>query len=541
MKPSEHLNTIVGENNVGKSALFAALAKLIAVIWGKQNPANLFKLTDLRFNQPDSHLSVGCIFALDTNDRRDLIDELSPEEFDRDTKRTTCKILGNTFNTLEVVLEWSLSSTNRCIKLGPLFVDDSTLSYEQYGTGSTLPLNNLMSKLATTKDSGSFNELAREAKLWSADNLLTRILSVITPAFDYFSEYRARPCKNERSPALYSLEGSQTANVLLNLKNHTDRRQRNRYIGVKHAFSTFFPNLKIEAVETSPGSGTADIQLTEIGSSYPVRIENVGAGVAELVTILTNLITFRRHIFVIEEPELHLHPHTKRGLEQLIRHSAIKNQVFTVTHDPVFINPDYINNLKRFYSLKRKKTGTIVASVSDGLDLKGIAQVKTAMRDVSKREIVFSRAILFVEDESQHNFIRGCAEKLDFGLDSIGLSIIAVEGKDGFKPYITLAEQLSLPFLCLADLAWGADKPEKIYRSLGCELEEYLDQAGFKSLMDRGRKAVGTSKQRVAKYCGAHIEAEDIPPMFVQLLEDATKLCKIKVPDYGNKKAKSNV
>ena len=101
-------------------------------------------------------------------------------------------------------------------------------------------------------------------------------------------------------------------------------------------------------------------------------------------------------------------------------------------------------------------------------------------------------------------------------------------GKDGFAPYIKLAKQLKLPFLCLADLPWGSgpDRPPKTYRSLGCELEQYLEQAGLSSLMEQARNAVGTSKQRMAKYCGEHIEGVHIPPFFSQLLEDAMKLCK---------------
>lgn len=166
--------------------------------------------------------------------------------------------------------------------------------------------------------------------------------------------------------------------------------------------------------------------------------------------------------------------------------------------------------------------------MSIGLSASDIGQIKTASKDIAKRELYFARAVLFVEDESQQRFIEGCAKKLDYGLDSVGLSIVEVGGQDGFEPYIKLAKQLNIPFLCLADLPWGSnpDRPPKIYRSLGCELEQYLEQAGCGSLMKQARKAVGISKQRVAKYCGEHIEEVNIPQFFAQLLEDAMTLCK---------------
>jgi len=44
---------------------------------------------------------------------------------------------------------------------------------------------------------------------------------------------------------------------------------------------------------------------------------------------------------------------------------------------------------------------------------------------------------------------------LEYDLDSSGTSVIEVGGQDAFSPYIKLAEQLEVPFICLADLPWG--------------------------------------------------------------------------------------
>lgn len=523
---SKDLNILVGENNVGKSAVFIAVAKLISLIWERNDKA--FQQGDIRYNQLAANpMSIICGFTLDANDKRDIINLLSPRSFDREAKRILIRRLGNILNTLEAVFEWSETSQSSYIKLGPLYVNQNSFTYDGGDPEVRKKVDTLIRTLASAQYSGSFDEAIQEAYLWEADNVKDNLLAILRPRFNYFAEYRARPARTKRSAALNSLEGSETANVLLNLKNHTERRQRDRYVGVKHAFSSFFPKLKIEAVETAPGSGLADIHFTEIGDNYPVPIENVGAGISEMLTLLTNLVTLRVHIFVIEEPELHLHPHAKRSLAALIRHSSAKNQVFIITHDPLFVNPDFIFNLHRFY-LVGKRTGTVAASMSSGLSDRDIGQMQTASKDVAKRELYFARAVFFVEDESQQKFIEGCAKKLNYNIDGEGLSIVEVGGKDGFSPYIKLAEQLNLPFLCLADLPWGPspDKPPKIYRSLGCEIEQYLEQAGLSSLMEQARDKIGTSKQRVAKYCGEHIEGVHIPPFFSKLLEDAMKLCK---------------
>jgi hypothetical protein len=523
---SKDLNILVGENNVGKSSVFIAVSKLIRLIWNGDKGA--FQQGDIRYNQLAANpMSVRCGFALDANDRRDVIDLLSPKSFDLKDKRILIKRLGDILNTLEAVFEWSEKSRRSYIMLGPLHVDDNIISYKELEPGATRAVEELVETLVSEQYSGRLGIKIIGANRWHADNIKNNLLSILKPRFNYFAEYRARPARTARSDALNSLEGSQTANVLLNLKNHTEKRQRDRYLGVKYAFSGFFPKLKFEAVETAPGSGVADIHFIGVGDNYPVPMENVGAGISEMLTFLTNLVTLRVHIFVIEEPELHLHPHAKRSLAALIRHSSDKNQVFVITHDPLFVDPDFIFNLHRFY-LTDKRTGTAVASMSSGLSDRDIGQMKTASKDVAKRELYFARAALFVEDESHQRFIEGCAKSLNYSIDGEGLSVVEVGGETGYPSYIKLAQQLNLPFLCLKDSPWGSspDRPPKTYRSLGCEIEQYLEQAGLSSLMEQARSVVGTSKQRVAKYCGEHIEADHIPEFFSKLLDDAMKLCK---------------
>jgi hypothetical protein len=523
---SKDLNILVGENNVGKTSVFIAVSKLIRLIWGREGQA--FQIGDIRRGQLTANpLSVNCSFSLEMNERRDIINLLSPKDFDLVIKRRLSEKLGNTLDTLQVGFEWSETSQDSYIKLGPLYINEDSFSHKRCPSGQTRKVDELIRLLVSPEYSQSFDVAIHGAEVWEAAKLKSKLLNILRPRLSHFEEFRGRPGKFGRTAALNSLEGSQTANVLLNLKNHKEKRQRNRYIGVTHAFSTFFPQSRIEAVETEPSSGIADIHFTKIGDNYPVPIENIGAGISELLTLLTNLVTLRGYIFVIEEPELHLHPHAKRNLADLIRRSSTKNQFFIITHDPLFIYPDFIHNLNRFY-LKGKNTGTVKASMSGDLSARDIGQIKTASRDISKRELYFARAVLFVEDESQKRFIEGCAKKLDYSLDSVGLSIVEVGGQDGFEPYIKLAEQLDIPFLCLRDLPWGSgiDRPSKIYRSLSCELEQYLKQVGCSSLMEQAKKTVGTSKQRVAEYCGEHIERVKIPPFFTQLLEDAMKLCK---------------
>lgn len=520
------MNLLVGENNIGKSTLFTSIEKLIRVIWGNEALASVFDEEDFRYNETKNRILIDCTFSLELDEIVSLIRVLEPKLNDHNSWVIFRKRVGDRLNYLRVIIEVLGNKTGQSsINLGPLLIYDNLIRWEKDVGGQTGELKELLNNLASDEYEGDFEKAVKKYPVWHADNIKSTILSFTKPHLSHFAEFRARPCKSSRSSEINSLEGSKTANVLLNLKNHTERKFRDRYVAIRYAFSSFFPGMRVEAVETSPGSGEADIQFMESGGKHSVPISNVGAGVAELLTLMTNLVAMRRQIFVIEEPETHLHPHSKRSLEQMIAHSSKRNQVFSITHDPIFVNPDHISNLNRIY-FKRKKLGNIVGHLPKELSERDRGKITTAMKDIIKREMLFARAILLVEDESQQRFIVECANKLKYNINNAGLSVVEVGGENGYDPYILLAEQLAIPFLCLRDKPWEDEKPEKVYLSLGCELEEYLEKEGLGHLLKDGKKKVGTSKQRVAKYCGENVEVEKIPEFFVSLIDKAIKLCR---------------
>lgn len=378
---------------------------------------------------------------------------------------------------------------------------------------------------ALCSETDTLEAILRRREIWESLDVLRRVGDVLLPHFKVFAEFRARPSTAERTRVLESLQGGETAGVLLNLKNHPELQQRQRYAKIRSEFSSFFPSLRIEVVERETGSGIADVQFIEEGMDYPIPLDNVGAGTTEVLTFMTNLVAREGYIFVIEEPELHLHPQAKRRLHKLIRESAAMNQIFVNTHDQNFVDP---SNLGALIRLSISDQGTQAFTLPHDLSPTMHGQLSTAMKDPTKRELVFARAVLLVEDESQHGFVLGCADKLiEYGLDSSGVSVVSVDGEDGYKPYITLLEALNIPHLCLRDQDWGTAKSKcpEVYRALGCELEEFLEKAGLGSLMEKAKHEGGDNKRRVARYVGEHVTREQIPLFFHELIRDLEKLC----------------
>lgn len=525
LNPHKDLNIIVGENSAGKSSMFVALNKLFKCS-DTRNTDHINEL-DIRWGDlsGNKELAVRCTFSLDIKEQQRIMNVLFHKHREHADWSRVFERISSFLQRVEMGFIWKAGKKLE-LKLGSLNVITNNLSTKQNPGKASKPFDDLFVWMASAQLNNTVQGVLESIDRWnSPDDIQQGIYEVIKPEFYSFVEFRVRPDSSSRDTGLDSFEGSQTASVLLNLKNHTSLHLRNRYKRICEEFSDFFPFIYIDAIETEPGSRMADVQFIQKSNDYPIPLANVGSGMVELLTFITNLVASRGRIFVIEEPESHLHPHAKRRLQKLILEASESNQVFVISHDPYFVQ---YNKPKAIFRFTNTENGAKIYSLPRNIQSKLEGQIKTALQDISKREQLFARALLFVEDESQRQFITGCADKLSYDLDSAGLSIIEVGGKDGFKPYIKIAESFKIPYLCLEDLPRGSSKnrPKSIFRALGCELEEYLKQNNLIKLMEEAKSEVGTSKQRVARYCGEHIDKKNIPELFEKLIEDAVNLCK---------------
>lgn len=517
---NDSLNVFVGMNNAGKSSILLAVEKALTYL--KTNENN-FTLDDYRWGHAGigANTQVEFSLSLTIEERKVICRQIFHEMKDHvDWERFIDRILP-IFEVFTIKTDLGKFEVN----IGNLFLKDGILAVYPYDDRKEeSSINNLFRQLVVGTLNRSVKEII-ETHHWSAKfDIQKAILSALYPKYYSFSEFRSRPNIGVNQPNMSSFNGTQTANVLLNLKNHTFLRYRKQYQVICHEFHNFYNNINIDAVETDPGTGNADIQLIVKGTDFPIPIGNVGAGMVEVLTFITNMISCENSILVIEEPECHLHPHAKKRLYKLILQASEKNQVFVITHDPLFIPWDNPSALYRFaYS----DSGTTIHSLKDKIEIKLMDKIKSALNDISKRELLFARALLLVEDESQYQFLLGCAARSNIDIDGAGLSIIHVDGKDNFKPYTKMAEKFGIDFICLEDLKRESASRHDDFRrrSFGCEIEDYLRKHDLNSLMEEAEKEVGRSKQRVMRYCGEHISKEEIPEFFSKLLNDAINLC----------------
>lgn len=155
-------------------------------------------------------------------------------------------------------------------------------------------------------------------------------------------------------------------------------------------------------------------------------------------------------LMCVEEPEAHLHPHLQRSVYKKL-FEEIKGQplsLFLTTHSP---NLASVTPLPSIVVLREDmKNGSCAYSLANlALTAREMEDLQRYL-DVSRAEILFSRAIIFVEGDAEETLIPVFAQTLGINLDELGITVCNVGGVN-FTPYVRLANALSLPFCVITD------------------------------------------------------------------------------------------
>src|SRR6266508_6647293 len=138
--------------------------------------------------------------------------------------------------------------------------------------------------------------------------IYAQLARMLADYFIYFPEFRQRPGITG-SEVLRSTVGTDVASVLFLLKNGEREAQR-KFRMIKRYFSLLFPTLRMEVARPPNERPRILVEKTSIRHELP--IDWMGAGIAEMIIILTHIVSERHKIIVLDEPELHLHPHSQR-------------------------------------------------------------------------------------------------------------------------------------------------------------------------------------------------------------------------------------
>lgn len=196
-----------------------------------------------------------------------------------------------------------------------------------------------------------------------------------------------------------------------------------------------------------PPQGRPRVWVEKRSIDYDVTIEKVGAGISELIILISHLIDSRDSIFFLDSFEIHLHPHAQRKFLQLLNDYSGNNQFILATHSPLFIKPDLIANLTIIRETRGKSTVHQLKPNFFSSEEKWKLQ-----RDLAPKlqEIFFCDLAILTEGPTEIGSIPVLARHAGIDFDENNISIVNNAAKH-FDLTIKVCRGFNIPYLVLCD------------------------------------------------------------------------------------------
>jgi len=267
-----------------------------------------------------------------------------------------------------------------------------------------------------------------------------------------------------------------------------------------------------------------------------VDLGGLGSGVSILFTyfFLEHLSRLAKGavIFLIDEPELHLHPQLQQYLARHFKQT--KSQTILSTHAPLFID------LGRWRSISRFDYASSITPKPGKLDTKlGAHTIREHLDDIPKwkqhetvfmdsdPEMFFARRVLLVEGPAEKYGLPRLARVLNQTF--VDTTIISCNGKSKIIYYATICHAFEIPAFIVYDLD-GKNVNDDENRKVGeaiAGLKKYMLPTSFESLLDIGNNAKHKASKVLEKIDGIDC-AERIPDEIKNAIKEIASWSKEK-------------
>jgi len=253
----------------------------------------------------------------------------------------------------------------------------------------------------------------------------------------------------------------------------------------KHLIKAFGASLKVDFKKPEVDSTIFGETILNADDGFLTEITEKGHGLqrAAMLAIIRTYLQFRsrleaktpglgRVIFLVEEPEIYLHPTMKRSTYSLFRQLAEGgDQIIYSTHDGYFIDVLNFSEIRYFrkeftnpaprslVDFVTEKTFLDVWKKLSGRDDIEITSVKERLRNLynlHRNEGFLSKTVILCEGPTEGSTFRLYFDAIGYNLDAHGISVVDAGDVNLLDILYLLFTEFGIPTYVI----WDGDKPD---------------------------------------------------------------------------------
>lgn len=204
-----------------------------------------------------------------------------------------------------------------------------------------------------------------------------------------------------------------------------------------------------------------NVTLILIEDSQENGIDNCGSGIQSAVffaiSIALAITDHCNYLVGVEEPELNMHPQAQRQLIEALKeeNNYPRSQFILTTHSTVIIDRlghEAIALCRKNRGEKRDVVTTITQTSQDFLDRYNLEEERYYnFFDFKNSDFFFSNFIIITESPNDCKVVQHLLELSGVDIETLGISLIPLDGERSIKYPYAIARELDIPFLCIVD------------------------------------------------------------------------------------------